>query len=29
MTKLPGSYVHPDATHESALGLAGYQVAAR
>lgn len=25
MTKLPGSYVHPDATHEGALWLAGYE----
>ncbi|MFD6398422.1 MULTISPECIES: hypothetical protein [Nocardia] len=26
MTKLPGSYIHPDATHEGALWLAGYEV---
>ncbi|MFD6453631.1 hypothetical protein ACFQ9R_05560 [Nocardia sp. NPDC056541] len=25
MTKLPGSYIHPDATHEGALWLAGYE----
>ncbi|MFD3703341.1 hypothetical protein ACFWUP_09360 [Nocardia sp. NPDC058658] len=26
MTKLPGSYIHPDATREGALWLAGYEV---
>lgn len=27
MTKLPGSYIHPAATHEEALKLAGYELA--
>ncbi|MBM4554319.1 hypothetical protein GS676_02935 [Rhodococcus hoagii] len=27
MNRLPGSYVHPDATHTGALWLAGYEVA--
>ncbi|MEV6773901.1 hypothetical protein AB0N05_35225 [Nocardia sp. NPDC051030] len=27
MTRLPGSYVHPDASHEEALKLAGYVLA--